>query len=343
MQTALISSPLISLFTITTAIILMQFFREHSATPVPEFSFSRFVGIFGLITVNFFIHWGVNIRLLFLIPGAQHFGKIPSAYLRYVLGFCVGFFITMILGFFAREMRDTEPPPGVQYFPYLASFMATSFILTLIELTVSQAEKSELELEKAELEIAQLLAQQEQLKQQIHPHFLFNALGTLQILIQKNSSKANEYVLMLAKFLRDSLYLAQYDVITVKEELAFLENYIQLQQMRFAEGIQYDIHLPDHINQKGMLPVFSLQILAENAIKHNAFSVDNPLKLNIDYSRDDHLIAVTNNTSPKYAKDISSGIGLKNLQERYQHFSEVLPKIESTDAAFTVRLKVLGI
>jgi len=287
---------------------------------------------------NTFLIWVINIQLLryFYKPTLPKILQWQGA--RYVASYIYVFSIFLII-------ISNAPHPGrikvVGWYPLVGMFAINTFILLIINLIVTRNEKEELKLQKAQLEISQLTTQQEQLKQQIHPHFLFNALGTLQVLMKKKGGQATDYAGQLAKFLRSSLSIAEQDVMSVQDDLAYFEDYLQLQKMRFGEGIQYQFDIPQEVIEKGRLPVFSLQILAENAIKHNAFSIQSPLFIDIKY--EEGLLIITNNLSPKFNQENASGIGLKNLTARFGHFTSHLPEIQMTQHQFKVTIKVLGL
>ncbi len=158
--------------------------------------------------------------------------------------------------------------------------------------------------------------------------------------MKKDLQKADTYLQQLATFLRTSLSLARENIISIEEELNFLHYYLQLQKMRFASGLQFEIKLPKEVKQNGKLPVFTLQILAENAIKHNAFSEEDPLFIQITY-QPSGLIVVSNNKRPKFKVEDSTKLGLENLKKRFSHFTPVPPRVEETKAEYRVYLQVL--
>lgn len=224
--------------------------------------------------------------------------------------------------------------------PLAGVFANNLFILVMIRMISGQEERAQLKLEKAQLEIAHLMAQQEQLKQNIHPHFLFNALSTLMVLIEQSQAAALDYAGKLSGFLRSSLVLAKKDKNTVQEELDFFYAYLELQQVRFHDSIQVEVAVPEEISQKGFLPVFSLQILAENAIKHNALGPQNPLKIKISHLNSGHL-EISNNLIPKFQAEASTGTGLQNLSERIRLLGGEPPEINEEGESFRVKLEIL--
>jgi len=339
-KTALLSSPLISLFLATPVLL---FVNALQTTQNAEFNpnLLRVLGFISILLTAIFLVWRLNFFLLSRFQKGVGLLGFKGENHRYFFSFLLLLLIGIPMGILADTFRPIDI--GLfRFYPIVGFITVNFFILLLIDLIVKQSEAAELRLEKAELEISQLITQQEQLKQQIHPHFLFNALGTLRILIKKNPKEADIYTSRLAKFLRASLSLAQSNLIAIENEIDFLENYFSLQKMRFAEGIQLSVNIPDEVCQLGKIPVFSLQILAENAIKHNAFSVKEPMCLKIQYLPEGFLI-ISNNIAEKYNAEVSTGIGLKNLKMRFQHFTDFIPEITKDKKRYQVKIKVLKV
>ena len=116
-----------------------------------------------------------------------------------------------------------------------------------------------------------IIFQFETLKNQVNPHFLFNNFSTLIGLIEEKKELAIEYVEHLSDFFRNILEVKDKNLITVNEELKFLESYLYIQRMRYGKNLKVEINIPDHLLES-MLPTLSLQMLIENAIKHNVIS-----------------------------------------------------------------------
>lgn len=153
----------------------------------------------------------------------------------------------------------------------------------------------------------QLNARYELLKQQVNPHFLFNSLNTLKVMIDVNHSDAADFVMKLSNFYRFSLDSRKENLIPLQKELDILEAYLFLLKSRFEEGISIQIDLRNE-SRNSFIPPFTLQLLVENCIKHNIVSIENPLHICI-FEEGDRLV-VQNNQQPKNAIEESSGIGL---------------------------------
>lgn len=181
--------------------------------------------------------------------------------------------------------------------------------------------------------------QYQQLKGQINPHFLFNSLNVLVSLINKDSERATDYTKKLSEVYRYVLTSDQQDIIQVEDEVRFIETYIEILQIRFGAGLMYDINInKEDLNR--FIPPMSLQITVENAVKHNAISKSNPLKLKI--TSNGEYIIVENNYIPRIRVVNSTGIGLANLKEKYQLIANKDIVIETDKASvFIVKLPLL--
>ncbi|KAA5534845.1 hypothetical protein F0919_09570 [Taibaiella lutea] len=171
-----------------------------------------------------------------------------------------------------------------------------------------QKEKSQLQKERMEFEY-------EHLKSQVNPHFLFNSLNTLTNLIEEDQAAAVSYTERLADLYQNILAYRSRDLITLKEDLEILSTYLYVQNCRFGAALQVQYSIPEELmNTKKVVPMV-LQMLVENAIKHNIVSLSQPLKITImsDYT----MLIVRNPLRPKMSKEKGAGIALLNIQKRY--------------------------
>ncbi|MDP4208169.1 MAG: histidine kinase [Bacteroidota bacterium] len=159
-------------------------------------------------------------------------------------------------------------------------------------------------------------AQLDALKLQLDPHFLFNNLSILTALIEDQPSTAVSYVAKLSSIYRYMLTNRMQNVIPLTDELEFIKAYLFLYQIRYGEGIKIDIEDYKAAAQSG-LPPLTLQLLIENAIKHNLFSTDSPLNIHIYFPKSKFMV-VENNKMPKTIHEPSTNMGLKNIRERYR-------------------------
>jgi len=177
------------------------------------------------------------------------------------------------------------------------------------------------------------------LKQQIQPHFLFNALNILKSLIKKQPSVAENYLIQLSDFLRMSLMIHKTDMISLREELEICHNYMDMQKVRFGDALIYQTDIPPEYLDACSVPFFSIQPLLENAIKHNELTLQHPLTITIAIDND--YIVIKNNLRLKRNVEASTNNGLSTLRERYQLLHREEIHIEQTDAEFSVRLKLI--
>ena len=178
----------------------------------------------------------------------------------------------------------------------------------------------------------------ETLKKQLDPHFLFNSLNVLASLITKDAAKAQEFIDEFSSVYRYTLEVIDKQVVTVAEELEFARSNLFLQRIRFGEGVRAEINVdPAVLNH--FLPPLAVQILLENAIKHNIASAAFPLQVRI-FSTDDALIVI-NNVQKKNGDTRGSGVGLANLAARYALLADEQPKIIQTAAEYQVRLPLI--
>ena len=165
------------------------------------------------------------------------------------------------------------------------------------------------------LQQERMMFEYEHLKSQVNPHFLFNSLYALSILIEEKKENALSYTVHLADLYRNMLTHSKNDVIPLKEELAILNDYIQIQQTRFGDSLRVIIDIPSEVMEQTKIVPLALQLLVENAIKHNVVSVAHPLVIELFCTKEE--IVIRNIISPKISKEKGTGIGLVNIKQRY--------------------------
>lgn len=187
-----------------------------------------------------------------------------------------------------------------------------------------------------QLKKEKLEAQLDSLKQQISPHFLFNSLSTLRTMVTDESSKV--YINKLSNVYRYLLSLSDSNLTSLKEELDFIESYLHIVKERFEEAIEVSVNISAEALQL-QVPPLVLQLLIENAIKHNVISFEDPLKIEI-FDKE-KMLFVRNNYQPKSSVEKSTGKGLQNIKKRYEYLSEQEIEIAIKDDYFTVKLPLL--
>jgi two-component system, LytTR family, sensor kinase len=321
-KTALFSSPIMAAFELSPAFFLNE-------EPTLHF----FVGV-AVLTIVTIILWVFNIYI-FSVFEVRH---VENQWKRYVLSYFFSFFMIalfIVVSVSVRLPKDDHPSP---LFPFINSTALNTIILIILDSIVIRSKKEQVDRELSILKIKKLEAEQQQLIQQLQPHFLFNALSTLKSLINTNSEQAEEYLVKLSDFLRFTVSSHANKLVTLEEELKFAGDYIQLQQIRFSDSFFCEISVPDFARQLFLVPVYALQTLVENAIKHNAFTSVKPLRLSIVYK--DASIEVKNNKISKDTK-LKNGIGLENLDKRFSLIGGERIKIDDRSDYFKVTVTLI--
>lgn len=298
-----------------------------------------------LLTVNF----ASIFFMLFLFNKGIKSGKLLFYTFLFitVIGTILGLFSDLLttylndIHFISYQKRyDFQ---GMKYIAYqvIKSGMLSYFILMWQGFILSQHSKVKTDLENAALKITNAQAANQLLRQQIHPHFLFNALSTIKSLIHKQPDIASDYVVRLSSFLRASISATQAKTETLAEEIKLSLNYLELQKIRLGNSLEYTIDVEEKYLSTTCLPVFSLQSLVENAVKHNLHSESSPLSIMISVTNG--IITVKNTYNPHYNQQNSIGSGLNNLSERYKYLSGEKISFYNDELNFYVSLKLINI
>ena len=194
-------------------------------------------------------------------------------------------------------------------------------------------------LEKEQLKRENIASQLEGLRSQVNPHFLFNSLNTLAYMIPEDADQSVKFVQKLSKVYRYILEIRDKQLISIAEEINFLHSYVFLLRERFGENLCVTIEVPEYIYQAKILPL-SMQLLFENAIKHNVISQSKPLHIRV-YLENGKLI-VSNNFQPKRQTGTSTKVGLQNIKNRYAFFTSKEVEILAGENEFSVHLPILS-
>jgi sensor histidine kinase YesM len=180
-------------------------------------------------------------------------------------------------------------------------------------------------------------ARYESLKNQVNPHFLFNSLNALTNLVYENQDLAAKFIKQLSEVYRYVLDTRERELVSEQEELKFLDSYIFLQRIRFGENLRVDISMD---GEPTAFPPLVLQMLIENAIKHNEISAEHPLKIEI-YKQDGYVVVENTLQRKSSISPDSKGIGLSNIMNRYEFLSNKKVDVEEKDGKFVVKLPIL--
>jgi two-component system, LytTR family, sensor kinase len=316
-RAAFISSPILALLTTTPIYI------------VDNLQFPLVLWLWLLMMLLIFLIWCLNIFIISKIKDTNSYKRYVLSYVSVLVLQGSNIFMVKALHLAIRSVPD--------FFPFIPAVALNTLIIIIANSIIFQFQKESAELEIEQLKVINLEAQKLVLLQQLQPHFLFNALSTLKSLITENPVNAEDYTVRLSDFLRYSIQAKDNEVVSLADELKFTKDYIELQKVRFGNALSCQIELPEAILSK-KVPVYALQTLVENAIKHNAFTDKKPLLIHI--STEENRIKVVNNRLPK-TLHVPSGTGLQNLNQRYQLIADMDIQIEETDTHFTVFITLI--
>ncbi len=219
------------------------------------------------------------------------------------------------------------------------TFRVNLFLNCVNAIVYYQDQLRQAELQTERLKKEQLSAEFNALKRQINPHFLFNSLNVLDSLVHEDQEKAHEFIEHLSTVYRYLTTNEENELVPLSKELDFIEDYIFLVKTRYGRQLTVNLNIDDSAKHK-YLPPAALQLVVENALKHNEISKASPLEINIQ-SNADH-IRIMNRVQPKLTKDESLGVGLDNIRIRYQFINQKITVRESADL-FIVELPLIDV
>ena len=299
-----------------------------------------------LIQFELFIWLGRNFFGNITYTNAKEYTK--KALLRLIIFFIVAFLISVLI--FVIVVSTNFIINGINPFDVLPEFLRSEYkgfligagtgylIGSLVFFYVQWAEALK---DMQKLKEEKLIFQYETLKNQVNPHFLFNSLNTLSSLVSKDVKLSELYIQKLSAIYRYILDNKELDHVNLKKELDFVVDYFYLQKIRDDGKIELKLNIKDPENYE-ILPI-SLQLLVENAFKHNASSREDPLKIEISLNESDHTISVSNNIKPKTQIYESSKLGLNNLSERNKLITGREIEIHKTTKDFIVTIPLKNI
>ncbi len=225
-----------------------------------------------------------------------------------------------------------------RYENYAFGLWITLTIVTIIHFIYFYNKFQQKKVKESQIVAKTESAKFESLKSQLDPHFLFNSLNVLTSLISENPKQAERFTTKLSKVYRYVLEQKDKDLIPLEEELKFAKTYMELLKMRFEDGIKFSI--PEKVtNPELKIVPLSLQLLLENAVKHNKITSDNPLEIKI--FEENGFLLIENNISPKTSLEKGTKVGLKNINERYSLITNETVEITNNNKLFKVKLPLL--
>ncbi|MEZ0183309.1 sensor histidine kinase [Flavobacterium oncorhynchi] len=209
------------------------------------------------------------------------------------------------------------------------------------EKEIVENEKNKLLVENEKIIKEKALIQLQQLKEQINPHFLFNSLNSLYMLIGSDVKTAQKFTLNLSRIYRYLIDPPEKNIVPLKQELLFIEKYIFLQQTRFKEELFFSIQIEDQEALEKFIPYLALQVVIENAIKHNKATQETPLKTQILIQKDQ--VIITNNLQKKADSEPGTKFGLNYLNSIYQFYSKTNFETSEKEGNFVCILPLIHI
>ncbi|MCY2687970.1 sensor histidine kinase [Salinimicrobium sp. TH3] len=235
---------------------------------------------------------------------------------------------------------NIEIPPDRIRFNNVVMAIITLFFYYFVERERSKKLLQKEMLHAARLQKENFQAQLQSLKSQVSPHFLFNSLNVLRSLILQDPEKASDFTERLSDLYRAFLENSDQQLIPLKKELEVVKSYIFLLETRFGSAVKFELDISAEVEQL-QLPPGALQMLIENAIKHNGSTRKKPLRIKITVEED--YLCVENNLQPRLDEVRSTNTGLENIRRRYDYFTDREVEIQNSKEKFIVKLPLLKI
>jgi two-component system, LytTR family, sensor kinase len=320
LKTAFITAPLMALMLVTPAYLLIG---------IEDISF---IFAWGMVTLAISLTWILNIVIINKVKKRWALSWVRILLCASIM-IGISFIGTTIIG----KERIKVSMNKVNVIRVINILAVNGIIFILIDLTMTKENKNKMALENANLKLVNLEAEFKLLKDQINPHFLFNALSTAKALIKQKPELAEDYIVRLSDFLRASINNDK-KTVSLKDELALCRDFISLNRIRFGEALQFECDIKTDADSH-FVPYFSLLSLLENAVKHNQFTLESPMKIKI--AADDKKVIVNNNRQSKFRIDDSPKTGLKNLNERYKFLTGNNIAIDEAEDHFTITMSLI--
>ena len=292
--------------------------------------------------------WIVNFSLLDFTGKHLQKTKYPhlKKYTAILFSFLCAILLYLFIGYIvdrtgtllSRVSGDKSTSFSSWSFLCLQIIFFNALIVLIKYLFDTNAEKRRIELENEVLKRENLNALHETLKQQVNPHFLFNTLNTLKSLVKRDAAQSAEFITELSAVYRYMLLHQDKQIVSLHEEIEFLKSYLYLMKIRFGDAIDTCINIGGEL-LKSNIPPNTLQLLIENALKHNTLSAKRVLHISVFVK--ENFLVVENNLQPKAEQNSSSNIGLKNINSRYLLLSGKEIIIDKTKDTFKVLLPIL--
>jgi len=313
----------------------------------PEFAYDEFFYFLISSTIFTFVYWEFNRFSLVVFrkryPDLKDTNRrlfmngavlvVGIMVINIGLGFLLQLFFDFCFGF-----EEVNPP--------FLRILVITYLFNILFFGIYEAiysavgwRYSLLQTEKIKRESLQ--SQLDNLKSRVNPHFLFNSLNTLSALIHDRPDDAVKAVEQMARSYRYLLQASQKEVVQIREELENVEAYLFLLQIRFGDGLKVEWGIDPHLEDQFIIPL-ALQMLIENCIKHNVVRLKEPLPIRV-FTEQNRWLVIENPIRPKQVPNEGTGMGLKNIQSRYELMGGEGIVVESEGSFFRVKLPILNI
>jgi hypothetical protein len=311
---------------------------HHQRVMIPDFTRMSVE-----ITITFLVALVMFVINFFILKPANRESKLTI--IRVTLAIGITILLVQILNHFLFSISDSfdNRPPGRgrrDEFD-MTNFYVSALVVGCVLIIRLIFQKQSIVLENETLKREALRSQFESLKNQVSPHFLFNSLTALKVLINEAPEKAQNYVNSLSKALRYTLQSNEKKLVTLREEMDFMESYLFLIRMRYDTNFIVN-NVIDEKLLSYELPPLTIQTLVENAIKHNEISKRRPLQVNIK-TTDHESLTVSNNIQKKFTNEAGTGIGLTNLSKQFKLLIGKDIIITASDEFFTIEIPLINL
>lgn len=331
--------PLIGLLIMGIAVSFMVIFSNVSLQTVfKHFQISK------LLTL--ILNWTFTVTILYfcLLYVNRYFSWQTKWRQHFTIDILVVVIITAIELFIIIQLKKQKPDwnelkhePSFFYVFFIPLMMITIFTV-VIEIVFSVEERVKLAEKLVKTEQLHTQAKYDALKSQLDHHFLFNNLSVLSSIIYEDVEKADKFIQKFSQIYRYVLDISKHNLVALQSEVEFINNYLNLYKYRFEQGIDYEVNVSENCKDL-LLPPLSLQVLVENAIKHNKISRKNPLTIQV-FTQNKYLI-VKNNKQIRPKNVISTQTGQANIKEKYELMELELPVIESNNDFYIVKIPLI--
>ncbi|WP_320888588.1 sensor histidine kinase [Bacteroides sp.] len=336
LSTVIISIAVAVLIHFPESVSLFDGFESHTLFPGMKFADVANEIIFTFLSL--LALFAVNTRLF-------HFNQtsMKITWQKIVLSFVLTWILSNLLGQCFVYLHKTFDIPAIDamvhhYLHPLRDFIMSCLVTSSCYIIYLIRRQQQVIIENEQLQAENIRNQFEVLKNQLNPHMLFNSLNTLRSLVRENQDRAQDYIQELSRVLRYTLQGNESQSVTLREEMDFVSAYIFLLKMRFEDNLQFEIDIECNLEDY-FLPPMSIQMLIENAVKHNEISNRRPLTITIVTDPEGSL-SVSNPIQPKLTAATGTGIGLANLDKRYHLLFRQEIQI-TEDSNFTVRIPLI--